>query len=162
MLVLRSCYSMFLGFARSPVNFHAEDGSGYEFMGDSILKVRMGLGLLCALQHALACFSSACISSSDRAAKQHSAWLSLLCALMDALTCIGSSAQAAKHLSTRSASQRHQWCLSDNAITCERYMHWLLCVRRPPCTHPLMFQTDPCPLLLLRRWTRSTRRWRRA
>jgi len=47
-LVLRSCYSMFLGFARSPVNFHAEDGSGYEFMGDSILKVRMGLGLLSA------------------------------------------------------------------------------------------------------------------
>ncbi len=39
---------MFLGFARSPVNFHAEDGSGYEFMGDSILKVRMGLGLLSA------------------------------------------------------------------------------------------------------------------
>jgi hypothetical protein len=34
-----SCYSMFLGFARSPVNFHAEDGSGYQFMGDSILKV---------------------------------------------------------------------------------------------------------------------------
>lgn len=30
---------MFLGFARSPVNFHAEDGSGYEFMGNSILKV---------------------------------------------------------------------------------------------------------------------------
>lgn len=34
-----NCYSMFLGFARSPVNFHAEDGSGYQFMGDSILKV---------------------------------------------------------------------------------------------------------------------------
>lgn len=34
-----SCYSLFLGFARSPVNFHAEDGSGYKFLGDSILKV---------------------------------------------------------------------------------------------------------------------------
>jgi aminopeptidase N len=34
-----NCYSLFLGFARSPVNFHAEDGSGYKFMGDSILKV---------------------------------------------------------------------------------------------------------------------------
>lgn len=34
-----SCYSVFLGFARSPVNFHAADGSGYDFMADSILKV---------------------------------------------------------------------------------------------------------------------------
>ena len=34
-----SCYSLFLGFARSPVNFHAADGSGYKFMGDAILKV---------------------------------------------------------------------------------------------------------------------------
>lgn len=38
-LLCYSCYSMFLGFARSAVNFHAEDGSGYEFMGNSILKV---------------------------------------------------------------------------------------------------------------------------
>ncbi len=30
---------MFLGFLRSPVNFHAADGSGYKFMADSILKV---------------------------------------------------------------------------------------------------------------------------
>jgi aminopeptidase N len=35
----RSCYSLFLGFARSPVNFHAADGSGYKFMGDAVLKV---------------------------------------------------------------------------------------------------------------------------
>jgi Domain of unknown function (DUF3458_C) ARM repeats len=34
-----SCYSLFLGFARSPVNFHAANGSGYKFMGDAILKV---------------------------------------------------------------------------------------------------------------------------
>ncbi|PRW56145.1 puromycin-sensitive aminopeptidase isoform X1 isoform A [Chlorella sorokiniana] len=34
-----SCYSLFLGFARSPVNFHAADGSGYEFLGDMVLKV---------------------------------------------------------------------------------------------------------------------------
>ncbi|BDA49167.1 Aminopeptidase N [Coccomyxa sp. Obi] len=34
-----ACYSMFLGFLRSPVNFHAADGSGYKFMADSILKV---------------------------------------------------------------------------------------------------------------------------
>lgn len=32
------CYSLFLGFARS-VNFHAADGSGYEFIGDSVIKV---------------------------------------------------------------------------------------------------------------------------
>jgi len=34
-----NCYSLFLGFARSPVNFHAADGSGYQFMGDMILRV---------------------------------------------------------------------------------------------------------------------------
>lgn len=34
-----NCYSLFLGFARSPVNFHAADGSGYEFMADSVLTV---------------------------------------------------------------------------------------------------------------------------
>jgi hypothetical protein len=35
------CYSLFLGFARS-VNFHAADGSGYEFIGDSVIKVGAG------------------------------------------------------------------------------------------------------------------------
>ncbi|KAK9814410.1 hypothetical protein WJX72_005522 [[Myrmecia] bisecta] len=34
-----ACYSVFLGFTRSAVNFHASDGSGYEFLGDSVLKV---------------------------------------------------------------------------------------------------------------------------
>lgn len=34
-----NCYSLFLAFARSPVNFHAEDGSGYEFLGDAVLRV---------------------------------------------------------------------------------------------------------------------------
>lgn len=34
-----NCYSLFLAFARSPVNFHKEDGSGYEFMGDAVLTV---------------------------------------------------------------------------------------------------------------------------
>jgi aminopeptidase N len=34
-----SCYSLFLGFCASVVNFHAGDGSGYEFMGDMVLKV---------------------------------------------------------------------------------------------------------------------------
>ncbi|KAJ9514038.1 hypothetical protein QJQ45_021130 [Haematococcus lacustris] len=34
-----NCYSLFLGFARSPVNFHAANGSGYEFMADSVLRV---------------------------------------------------------------------------------------------------------------------------
>lgn len=34
-----SCYSTFLTFTRSPKNFHAADGSGYEFMADSVLKV---------------------------------------------------------------------------------------------------------------------------
>jgi aminopeptidase N len=32
------CYSLFLGFARS-VNFHAPDGSGYEFVGDAVIKM---------------------------------------------------------------------------------------------------------------------------
>lgn len=32
------CYSLFLGFARS-VNFHAADGSGYQFIGDAVIKV---------------------------------------------------------------------------------------------------------------------------
>ena len=34
-----SCYSLFIGFCQSHPNFHAEDGSGYKFMADSILKV---------------------------------------------------------------------------------------------------------------------------
>lgn len=34
-----TCYSVFLGFVRSPVNFHAQDGSGYKFMADSTLQV---------------------------------------------------------------------------------------------------------------------------
>ncbi|KAK9918305.1 hypothetical protein WJX75_003036 [Coccomyxa subellipsoidea] len=34
-----ACYSLFLAFLRSPVNFHAADGSGYTFIADSILKV---------------------------------------------------------------------------------------------------------------------------
>jgi aminopeptidase N len=34
-----NCYSLFLGFARSPLNFHAADGSGYEFLADAVLKV---------------------------------------------------------------------------------------------------------------------------
>jgi hypothetical protein len=37
------CYSLFLGFARS-INFHAADGSGYEFVGDAVLKVRSPVG----------------------------------------------------------------------------------------------------------------------
>ncbi|KAK9785425.1 hypothetical protein WJX73_000376 [Symbiochloris irregularis] len=34
-----NCYSLFLPFVRSPVNFHAGDGSGYRFLADSILTV---------------------------------------------------------------------------------------------------------------------------
>lgn len=34
-----NCYSLFLAFARSPVNFHAADGSGYQFHADMVLKV---------------------------------------------------------------------------------------------------------------------------
>lgn len=34
-----SCYSTFLTFARSPKNFHAADGSGYEFLADMVLRV---------------------------------------------------------------------------------------------------------------------------
>ena len=35
-----SCYSLFLGFARAAPNFHAADGSGYEFLADAVLLVR--------------------------------------------------------------------------------------------------------------------------
>lgn len=35
------CYSTFLTFARSAVNFHAADGSGYAFLADAVLKVRV-------------------------------------------------------------------------------------------------------------------------
>ena len=38
-----ACYSLFLSFLRSPVNFHAADGSGFKFTADSVLKVS-GLG----------------------------------------------------------------------------------------------------------------------
>jgi len=34
-----SCYSLFLGFARSAPNFHAADGSGYRFMADAVMRV---------------------------------------------------------------------------------------------------------------------------
>lgn len=40
------CYGLFLGFARSPVNFHAEDGSGYEWFADMVMKV-LDCPLLC-------------------------------------------------------------------------------------------------------------------
>lgn len=33
------CYSLLLGMSRSAVNFHAADGSGYEFIADMVLKV---------------------------------------------------------------------------------------------------------------------------
>ena len=32
-------YSFFGGFASSPVNFHAADGSGYQFLADGIIKL---------------------------------------------------------------------------------------------------------------------------
>ena len=34
-----NCYSLFMAFCRSHPNFHAEDGSGYRFMADSIIEV---------------------------------------------------------------------------------------------------------------------------
>jgi aminopeptidase N len=34
-----SCYSLLLAMSRSAVNFHHEDGSGYEFLADMVLKV---------------------------------------------------------------------------------------------------------------------------
>ena len=40
-----ACYSLFLSFLRSPVNFHAADGSGYRFIADSVLKVRASVCL---------------------------------------------------------------------------------------------------------------------
>ncbi len=39
-----ACYSLFLSFLRSSVNFHAADGSGYRFIADSVLKVGVGCG----------------------------------------------------------------------------------------------------------------------
>jgi hypothetical protein len=34
-----ACEHLLLGFADSVPNFHAEDGSGYKFMADAVLKV---------------------------------------------------------------------------------------------------------------------------
>ncbi len=34
-----NCYSLYMAFCRSHPNFHAEDGSGYKFLADSILEV---------------------------------------------------------------------------------------------------------------------------
>ena len=33
------CYSLLLAFARSAVNFHAADGTGYKWLADQILAV---------------------------------------------------------------------------------------------------------------------------
>lgn len=41
-----NCYSVFLGFCRSHPNFHAEDGSGYRFLADSIITVSNILRML--------------------------------------------------------------------------------------------------------------------
>ena len=35
-----NCYSLYMAFCRSHPNFHAEDGSGYEFLADSVIQVR--------------------------------------------------------------------------------------------------------------------------
>jgi aminopeptidase N len=35
----RKVYSLIGGFCNSSVNFHAKDGSGYEFIGDMVLKI---------------------------------------------------------------------------------------------------------------------------
>lgn len=37
-----ACEHLLFGFASSVPNFHAEDGSGYKFMADAILKVGGG------------------------------------------------------------------------------------------------------------------------
>jgi len=34
-----NCYSLYMAFCRSHPNFHAEDGSGYQFLADSIIEV---------------------------------------------------------------------------------------------------------------------------
>lgn len=57
------CYSLFLGFARS-VNFHAADGSGYEFIGDAVIKVRLG-DILAVHKHLVLHWLSLCSSSSQ-------------------------------------------------------------------------------------------------
>lgn len=38
-----ACEHLLLGFADSVPNFHADDGSGYMFMADAVLKVSPGL-----------------------------------------------------------------------------------------------------------------------
>lgn len=64
-----ACYSLFLGFLRSPVNFHAADGSGYKFLADSILKV-------CA-RHSTAFAISWDIIPGNRDAERTCLWLLL-------------------------------------------------------------------------------------
>eukprot|EP01026_Neomeris_dumetosa_P058504 TRINITY_DN544_c0_g1_i10.p1 TRINITY_DN544_c0_g1~~TRINITY_DN544_c0_g1_i10.p1 ORF type:complete len:500 (-),score=87.61 TRINITY_DN544_c0_g1_i10:236-1636(-) len=34
-----TCYVTYLGFCRNPIHFHAKDGSGYEFIADTTLKI---------------------------------------------------------------------------------------------------------------------------
>ena len=53
------CYSMFLSFLRSTPTFHAADGSGYEFLADSILQARAAAPLVLVTSPVSACIAGA-------------------------------------------------------------------------------------------------------
>ena len=64
------CYSMFLSFLRSTPTFHAADGSGYEFLADSILQARADRAPTCPLL--------ACSAATPALAMGSNAWSRLI------------------------------------------------------------------------------------
>ena len=53
------CYSMFLSFLRSTPTLHAADGSGYEFLADSILQARAAAPRAAVMFPVSACIAGA-------------------------------------------------------------------------------------------------------
>lgn len=70
----QACEHLLWGFAASIPNFHAEDGSGYAFMADAILKVRPTAASATGLCHS--CISMAVgLSTCGEACVAMCAWL---------------------------------------------------------------------------------------
>jgi hypothetical protein len=85
------CYSLFLGFARS-INFHAADGSGYEFVGDAVIKVKpwvfVDLQTAMSLAGRLRSVGSASAPSLHCTSLQVKiAYLCFIARLLEAVTC---------------------------------------------------------------------------
>jgi hypothetical protein len=63
-----ACENLLLGFADSVPNFHAEDGSGYVFMADAVLKVSLALLCCCWPKQRVAFPGPGCVESASGAA----------------------------------------------------------------------------------------------